>query len=264
MRQANQIACHAAARSRPARSGVKVPSREKSLGAERMFGGMRTMRAIVSCFIVVACQMCFAVGDTNIIAMSDWSKPISLRNEEGHHESIRGRLLILQGTEPDYGGPPTTNWAVTFVELQNVTRACCDAIDVYFAVMNLHCELSDCTGKAVPMWGGRGGGWGGRGPIAPCWVNLPYNSTIRLFVNGGRMDPLMLYPSGEPWVHWSIPSTDTNTYYLSGTLNLSTHPNLSLPPEFREIDYSRNCTATLEFPKVRITTSRLGSLQETK
>ena len=217
---------------------------------------MRTMRAIVSCFIFVACQLCFAAGDTNIIAMSDWSKPISLRNEEGHDESIRGRLLIVQGMEPDLGGLLTSNWAMTFVELQNVTGACCDAIDVYFAVTNLHCELSDITGKAVPIL--NGGGGSGRGPLLPCWVNLPYNTTIRLFVNGGRMDPLMLYPSGKPWVHWSIPSTDTNTYYLSGTLNLSTHTNFSLPPEFREMDYRRHCTATLEFPKVRITTSRLG------
>lgn len=201
------------------------------------------MRAIVSCFIFAACQLCFAADDTNIIAMSDWSEPVSLRNEQLHDESIRGRLLIVQGMEPAYGGPPTTNGAMTFVELQNVTGACCDAIDVYFAVTNLHCELSDSTGKAVPK--PTGVSWGGRGPFLPYWVNVPYNSTIRLFVNGGTLNPLMVYPSGEPWTRWSIPVDGTNVYYLTGTLSVSSHTNSSLPPAYYE--------ATLIFPKTKIT-----------
>jgi len=162
--------------------------------------------------------------------------------------------MIVQGMEPAYGGPPTTNGAMTFVELQNVTRnesrTCCDDIDVCFDVKNLSCELLDSTGKAIPK--PTAGPWGGRGPFAPSWVKLPYNSTIRLFVNGGTIDPLTVYPSGAPWIHWSIASNDTNTYLLTGTLNLFTHTNLSIPPEFRKMF----CTATLEFPKVRITTKQ--------
>jgi hypothetical protein len=165
--------------------------------------------------------------------------------------------------EPAYGGPPTTNGAMTFIELQNVTGAYGGDIDVCFAVTNLHCELSDAAGKAVPMPTG-GKGWGGRGPFGPCWVNLPYNSTIRLFVNGGSMDPLSVYPSGEPWDHWSIASSDTNAYFLTGTLNLFTHTNLSLPPQIRELDYKLHGTATLTFPKVRITTSGAGNRQQAK
>jgi len=216
------------------------------------------MKALLSCLILAGYQLCSAGGDTNIIAVSEWSKPVSLRNQHLHDISIRGRLLILQGMEPAYGGPPTTNGAMTFIELQNVYEASGDGIEIYFAVTNLHCELSDATGRVVPK--PTGGAWGGRGPFSPCWVNLPYNSTIRLFVNGGRMDPLTLYPSGEPWAYWSIPSTDTNAYFLSGTLNLSTHTNLSLPQGFRDMDR----TATLEFPKVRITASRIGKQQEAK
>lgn len=210
------------------------------------------MKAILSCFTFAACQLCFAAGDTNIIAMSEWSKPVSLRNDQHHDQHIRGRLLIMHGMEPAYGGPPTTNGAMTFIELQNVTGACCDGIDVYFDVKELHCKLSDNAGKAVPISGGT---WGGRGPFAPCWVRLPYNSTIRLFVNGGTMEPLSVYPSGEPWAHWSIAGNDTNTYFLTGTLNLFTHTNLSLSPAFREMDYKQGWMATLEFPKLRITTS---------
>jgi len=218
--------------------------------------GGQAMKVPVSGFIFAACQLCFAGGDTNLIAVSEWSKAVSLRNEQLHDEAIRGRLLILQGMEPAYGGPPTTNGAMTFVELQNVTGACCDSIDIYFAVTNLHCVLSDARGKAIPKPGS--GGWGGRGPFSPCWVNLPYNSTIRLFVNGGTIEPLAVYPSGEPGLHWSIQGTDTNAYFLTGTLTLFTHPNLSLSPESRERDYKLNSTATLEFPKLKITANRIG------
>jgi len=221
------------------------------------------MKAIVSCLIFSVCQLCFATGDTNIIAMGEWSKPVSLRNDQSHDQTIRGRLLIVQGMEPAYGGPPTTNGAMTFVELQNVTEACCDDIDVCFDVMKLNCELSDSAGKVVPMPTG-GGGWSGRGPFAPCWVKLPYNSTIRLFVNGGTLDPLAVYPGGAPWRHWSIAGNDTNTYFLTGTLNLFTHTNRSLQPEFREMDYNQNRTATMEFPKARITTSTIGSQPQPK
>lgn len=216
------------------------------------------MKAFVSCLVLAAQQLCFAGGDTNIIAIGEWSKPVSLLNPQLHDIAIRGRLLILQGMEPAYGGPPTTNGAMTFVELQNVYEASGGGIDIYFAVTNLHCELSDASGRVIPK--PSGGAWSGRGPFSPCWVGLPYNSTLRIFVNGGRRDPLSLYPGGEPWVYWSIPGTDTNTYFLSGTLNLSTHTNLTVPPEAREMTYRQFCTATLEFPKMRIT-GRGGDLR---
>lgn len=215
------------------------------------------MKTLVSCFVLAACQLCLAVGDTNIIARSDWSKPVYLQNDHGHDIAIRGRLLILQGREPAYGGPTTTNGAMTFVELQNATESCCGSVDVYFAVTNLHCELSDASGKAVHR--PYGSGWSGRGPFSPAWINLPYNSRIRLFVNGGSMNPLILYPGGEPWAYWSIPRNDTNTYFLSGTLKLSTHTNLSMPPELR----GKFSTATLEFPKLGITASGIGNRKET-
>ena len=200
------------------------------------------MKTAGAFLISAACQLCFADGDTNIIAMSEWSKPISLRNNQLHDEAIRGRLLIVQGMEPGYGGPPT-NGAMTFVELQNVTQACCDGIEVYFAVTNLHCELTDATGKAIPK--PTRVGWGGRGPFLPCWVNLPYNSTVRLFVNGGTLNPLMVFPSGEPWSRWSIPPNGRNVYYLAGTLSVCAHTNSSLPPDYYK--------ATVVFPKTRIT-----------
>src|SRR5579883_634387 len=204
------------------------------------------MKAILAILILGACQICFGAGEASIIAMSAWSKPAALRNQHGHDEAIRGRLLIVKGTEPGYGGPNLENGAMTFVELQNVTPSCGEGIDVYFAVTNLHCQLADAAGKAVPL--PTQGGWGGRGPFLPCWVKLPYNSSIRLFVNGGRMDPLSVYPGGEPWSYWSIAKNDTNIYYLAGTLSISTHTNSSDAPIFGERYYK----ATLVFPKTKI------------
>lgn len=218
---------------------------------------------VIVAMLVFSCQMSFASwGDdtnTNLIAKSDWSEPVSLVNDQLHRHLIRGRLLIVKGMEPAYGGP-STKGAMTFVELHNITGAYGDAIDVYFDVMNLNCQLSEATGKEVPA--PTGGPWGGRGPFAPVWVKLPYNSTIRLFINGGRMNPLSVYPGGEPWCYWSIPSSDTNTYYLIGTLSLSTHTNMSLNPVFRERDYKEKRTATLVFPKMLILPSEISGVEE--
>jgi hypothetical protein len=205
------------------------------------------MKATLAVLILGVCQLCFGAGEVSIIATSAWSKSAALRNEQGHDEAIRGRLLIVKGAEPGYGGPSPENGAMTFVELQNVTAACGEGIDVYFAVTNLHCQLADAAGKTVPL--PAQGGWGGRGPFLPCWVKLPYNSSIRLFVNGGRMDPLSVYPGGEPWSYWSIAKNDTNIYYLAGTLSISTHTNYSDAPAFWERYYR----ATLVFPKTKIT-----------
>ena len=58
------------------------------------------MKRIAPFLIVAFCQLCFAGEDTNVIALSEWSKPVSLRNDEGHDKAVRGRLLIVQGTEP--------------------------------------------------------------------------------------------------------------------------------------------------------------------
>ena len=205
-------------------------------------GSVQTMKVLVSGFIFAACQLCFAAEDTNIIAISEWSKPVSLQNDQLHDEAIRGRLLILQGMEPAGGGPDVTNGAMTFIELQNVTGVNGGGIEIYFAVTNLHCELSDGAGKIIPP--PTSGAWGGRGPFSPYWVNLPYNSKIRLFVNGGSLNPLMAYPSGEPWTRWSIPHDGTNVYYLTGTLSVYGHTNSSLPSDF--------INATLSFPKMRL------------
>lgn len=205
------------------------------------------------------CLSCFADG-TNIIAKSDWSEPVGLMNlETGHDHAIRGRLLIVAGIEPAYGGPKTDNAAMTFVELQNVTGYG-ENVDVCFDSMKLKCVLTDEHGKDVPK--PMGGGGGGRGPLGPYWVTLPYNSSIRLFVNGGSKSPLSVYPNGEPWSHWSISASDTNLYYLSGTLEIFTRTNFLAsrfpgPAQSRgQSLYEQKCRRTLIFPKMKVSVSK--------
>jgi hypothetical protein len=201
------------------------------------------------------CLSCFA-DDTNIIAKSDWSELVGLRNlETGHDHDIRGRLLIVAGNEPAYGGPNTDNAAMTFVELKNVTSAYSENVDVCFDSMKLKCTLTDEHGKEIPK--PMGGAWGGRGPLGPYWVTLPYNSTIRLFVNCGGKSPLSVYPNGEPWSYWSISSTDTNNYYLSGTLEIFTRTNwlATRPESLQSLDrafYEQHCKGKFNFPKMKI------------
>jgi hypothetical protein len=200
----------------------------------------------ILCSVGLSC----VADDTNIIAVSDWSKPVELENlETGHSHDIRGRLLIVAGMEPAYGGPKTDNAAMTFVELQNVTGAYGENVEVCFDSIKLKCVLADERGKDVPK--PMGGAWGGRGPLGPYWVTLPYNSTIRLFVNRGSKSPLDIYPSGEPSSSWSISPGDTNTYYLSGTLEICTRTN-DLANRIPSSYYEQYCKKTLTFPKTKI------------
>jgi hypothetical protein len=215
------------------------------------------MKSIALSLLLLSGLYSFADENTNVIAASDWSNPVSLENlETGHDHSIRGRLLIVAGSEPAYGGPKTDNAAMTFVELQNADGAYSESIDVCFDVMKLNCTLTDGSGKNVPK--PMGGAWGGRGPMGPCWVTLPYNSTIRLFVNSGSKSPLAVYPNGEPWTHWSISSSDTNIYYLSGTLEIftRTNDNTHIIPELQQSVYDQSCKGLLTFPKIKISANK--------
>ena len=204
------------------------------------------------------CFSCFA-DDTNIIFKGDWSEPVGLRNlESGHDHGVRGRLLIIAGSEPAYGGPKTDNAAMMFVELQNVTGAYSETPDVLFDSTKFKCTLTDEQGKDVPN-PMRGGGYSGRGALVN-WTKLPYNSTIRLFVNSESKSPLSIHPNGEPWSQpWSISSSDTNVYYLSGTLELRTSTNGinkifgdGMPMSRKLEYYKKDCIKTLTFPKVKI------------
>jgi len=210
------------------------------------------MKSIALCFLLLSCVCCVA-DDTNIIVMSDWSKPIALWDQNGHDQAIRGRLLIIEGDEPAYGGPKTEAHSMTFIELQNVTGANCGSIEVCFDVMGLNCELANTNNVPVALPPNHGGH--DSRPFLPYWVALPYNPTIRLFVNSGYSSRLTIFHSGDPGSNWSISPKDTNVYYLSGTLNIFTPTNYapsSFPEPLRQNFYDERCKGTLIFPKMKI------------
>jgi hypothetical protein len=136
-----------------------------------------------------------------------------------------------------------------FLELQNVSFG----KDVKFFVDicdGLKCELVLTDGTSIKL--DSSGGWGGRGGRSPYWVLLPVNATIRLFIADGPATPLVIHPNGFPSPRWSIPSSDTNVYYLSGTLNVSTPTNGTLIVTPPDGDYYRDWEGTLTFPRMRI------------
>ena len=177
------------------------------------------MKLIAMVFLVLINLHCVVANDTNIIVMTDWSKPVDYF---GH--AVRGRLLIVEGDEPDYAGPRTEPHSMTFVEFQNVSIGA--SLKMYFDVMGLNCELVDTNGLRVPLTSGRG--VHDSRPFLPYWVVLPYNSTIRLFINSGYGSRLTIFQDGRPWCYWSIKPSGTNVYYLSGTFSVGTATNGTL------------------------------------
>ncbi|GEM_PF-2304524 len=214
------------------------------------------MKPIAIALLILSTIRCLA-DDTNIIVATDWSEPVPADLDY----PIRGRLIITGGGEPAYGGPKSEieNFTTMFVELQN-THGAGASVKLYFDVMGLKCNLMDSNGKPAPKPKG-GMGWGGRGAFSPSWVVLPYNSTIRLFVNPGSRSPLHITETGEPWSYWEIPSSDTNVYYLSGSLTISTATNATLvatPHESVNPHEYHEWKGTLVFPKVKISASKFA------
>lgn len=220
------------------------------------------MRPITLSILLLISFCCHADENTNIIAASDWSKPVSLtRIDTGHDHSIRGRVLIISGSEPAYGGPQTDNKTMTFIELQNVDGAIGENVDVHLDTMKF--DLTDQNGENAPEPRFGGSSYTRAIGSGPCWESLPYNSTIRLFVVSGTKSPLTITKKGSPFSYWSIPTSDTNEYYLTGSLQIYTRTNgmeKVFPKEAEELKwkfYNQKCKATINFPKTQITPSKI-------
>ena len=203
------------------------------------------MRAIKTFLFLVACQCCLAGGDTNVIAISDWSKSVGTF----YGQSLRGRMLVAQEHSPAHAGP----WPETevYLELQNVSGAVGAPMQIYFDPgQGLRCEVLDTQGRPPPQMGGGGNG-GGAGA---CCVTLPYDATIRLRANmyghgyrvGNGLYIQMCPPNAQ---HWVIQPSDTNVYFMSGTFTSSSPTNhVTSGPD----DVPAIWSGTLEFPKMKV------------
>jgi len=193
--------------------------------------------AIFHCLLIY--NRCFGVEDTNILAQGQWSEPVS--GEYGG--AIRGRLLLC--SYPNHrGGPAARSDVGVYVELQEYSNAIVDTLHVYcdFA-KGLKVQVADAAGKAPePV----GIGFSGGAP-SPQWISVPIFSTVRLRANvfaGGKLrdGSLGLWFLGEEG--WTIKSTDTNTYFLSGTFAASVPTN-----NFNRLDI---WSGVLNLPKMKI------------
>jgi hypothetical protein len=203
------------------------------------------MKAITLFLFLAACQFCFAGGDTNIVAMSDWSKPVGTF----YGATLRARMLIAQEHSPAHAGPwPETEF---YLDFQNVTGAAGAPVQFYFDPgLGLHCDMLDANGKPPPRVG-MGGSGGGAGA---CWITLPYDSTIRLRANmyGYGLKPedgFMLVLSPPTMQSWTIQPGDTNVYFMSGRFTVTTPTNHVA----KDFDDARTIwSGTLELPKMKI------------
>jgi hypothetical protein len=217
------------------------------------FSGRRNKQVVGFLSMALTClasQPSFAGGDTNILAISDWSKAVA--TSEGR--ALRGRMLMAQEIPPGAGASlPATEF---YVELENVSEPSVAPVQLCFDPMKeLHCDLLDGNGNPPPKpkYGG-GGGWGNGGGngVPTSWITIPYDSSIRLRANGNFGRPkeyglALVLPYPLPVME--IEAGDTNTYYLSGTLKVAPTTNQiagAIPAS------GAQWTGTLEFPRTKI------------
>ena len=82
------------------------------------------VKPLIPFLFFTACQLCFAGGDTNIVAISDWSKPVGT-----DYSTLRARMIIAQEHSPASGGPlPETEF---YLEFQNVTASAGNPLQFY-------------------------------------------------------------------------------------------------------------------------------------
>ena len=209
-----------------------------------LFADCHAMKPIAALLFLAAHQFCFAGGDTNLIGVSNWSKPVG----EGFENQLCVRTVLTYGRSLGFSGPwPETQF---YLEFENSAPPLF-ATEFYFDPEHgLHCEVRDANGKLLSP----GGGGSGPGGNRASWIMLPRDSTIRLRAGAygfgqkpGEGLRLALWPlSGQDWV---IPAGDTNTYFLSGRLTLTTPTNFV--PKLRE---GRNtvCAGTFDLLPVKI------------
>ena len=204
------------------------------------------MKNIASLLFLAAYQFSYAGGDADVVAISDWSKPVSATNGA----TLRARMIISQVHPPAQVGPQKET--AFYLEFQNVTGVVGSPFKFYFDPGSaLRCELLDADGKPSPPEGGAGSG-GGAGP---CWITLPYDSTIRLRANmyGYGLKPedgLMLVMSPPNMQRWTIRAGDHKTYFMSGTFTVTT-PKIHVAKDSE--DARTIWSGTLELPKMKLT-----------
>jgi hypothetical protein len=198
------------------------------------------MKAIPLLLLLAACQFSFGQTDTNIIAIGDWSAPVT----DNGIWTLRGRLLV-------YDAPPQNSdvmWpeARVYLELQNDQTADALPLEVYFdsSLSFSRMEMRDGQDKLIP----RKNVGISYHPPDPFIMVLPSDSTVRVRVDmktrsADKPDGLDFCLNGG---FWTVSPNATNDYYLSATFNSPTNHQSALNYHFWR--------GTLQLPKVKIPT----------
>jgi len=204
-------------------------------------------RIVVSLLLFTLHRCCFGIEDTNVVALGEWSQPVDCSGADRKDcGSLRGRLLIRYGYSPRYAGQlPETQ---VYLELQNVSTTVGNPMEIYFDPQNgLQCELRDSHDQPPPPIG-----TGGSGAFpSPCWVTLPYDSTVRLrsswYGYGMPKNKGLKIPLFQELI---ILAENTNDYFLSSTFTVTAPTNHICPPD--------HCVwqGTLTLPKMKIAAKR--------
>ena len=189
------------------------------------------MNAKLSFFVLVSfllCHVCHAGPASDPTSFGEWSQPTN---------GLRARLAFAEDTKI-YG----TRMGVVYLELQNVSLG--DTMYVFYRAASspFRCELRDSAGKTNETRGFAYDGW----IPAACWLSLPHDSVLRFRVTlGGFGVPQNggIFVAGCIPDCWTIPTSATNDYFLSGTLTVASPKDETRP---------RVWEGTLTIPPVRI------------
>lgn len=181
----------------------------KNLNRYKGTGGLRWM-AGVAALLLAACQSSFGQTDTNVIAIGEWSAPVTITNGLW---PLRGRLLVYDAEKGNENGWPHGR---IYLELQNVQPVGGPPLEFYFdsGKTCLHFDLRDGHDQPAALEQGIY-----NGPVPdPFMITLPPEGTIRLRVDfesqsASKPDGLQLFIS--PTQYWTIRPGSATDYYLS-------------------------------------------------
>jgi hypothetical protein len=202
-----------------------------------------------SVLFAAALQNCPAQTDTNLLAIGDWSAPVT-----DAAWTLRGRLVVYAPLPeaPDEKTAGIWNAARVYVDLQLIDPnifTLNNPAEIYIDhYLPMHCEMRDGHDQPVPSQEG----WfpSSSPPPLPYTVTLSTDSTVRLRASTGvvALRPTVL-KFAVPERAWALPKMDTNEYFLSATFAPSTnHPS--------DLNY-HVWQGTLQLPKVKIPVSQL-------
>ena len=205
---------------------------------------LMSIKLCASFFLLASVQCSFGQTDTNVLAIGEWSKPIT---DKDH--CLRGRLLIY-----DDRVPSAANHARVYLELQHVFQGgWSNALAIYYDVggenSGLHLVLCNGAGQPIP----EEKDYVTRGPTPyPYWVILPCDSTLRLRVDTYTLGPetkpagLEILIGGRCWI---IPPRAKGGFFLSGSFT---------PPKHHSgLSDDYVWQGTLKLPKLKVPTDKL-------